>query len=446
MGDSSELSGATLTVLHAEGHMTAIASRCAERATRRRLPDRKRPVMKTAYPPLLAAALAASVAVTCAPGESSTDARWRGSIDTLESGVVVVHNPATPVWDSSTAWQLIEEIRIGTVEGDGPDLLGEVRALAVDAAGRIYVLEAQASEIRVFDRSGTHVRTIGRKGGGPGELADPIALGWGFDANLWVIDPQNARIATFDTAGRYVTSHRTQGGFIMVPWPGGFDVQRRLWMPLPDATATERFRIVLVGHDSTMTPFDTVAPPRRDTEGFTLSSGNSLLMASVPFAPALSWRFDPRGHLWVAATEVYRIAQQSLAGDTVRIIEREYDPLPVTDADREQARANLDWFVRQGGKVDLSRIPSVKPALAGFFADPEGYLWVRPTPEREGERTLFDIFDPAGRFLGSVRMPFRLVNRVRPVIVGDRFHAVVTDELEVPFVVRARIVGRSSME
>ncbi len=83
--------------------------------------------------------------------------------------------------------------------------------------------EIQAEELRVFDREGRHVRTIGRKGGGPGEFSQIIGMAWRPDGNLWVVDPSNNRISVIDTAGNFVTSHPTGGSFVMMPWPGGVD-------------------------------------------------------------------------------------------------------------------------------------------------------------------------------------------------------------------------------
>jgi hypothetical protein len=51
---------------------------------------------------------------------------------------------------------------------------------------------------------------------------------------------------------------------------------------------------------------------------------------------------------------------------------------------------------------------------------------------------LFEVFDPEGRYLGRVLLPFRLASV--PVIRGDVLVGVTENELEVPFVVRARIV------
>lgn len=75
-------------------------------------------------------------------------------MDTLPSGTIVVTNPSAGIRDSAGTWRVIEELRIGTADGTGPDLFGQVTALEMDPAGRIYVLEGQAQELRVFDRDG----------------------------------------------------------------------------------------------------------------------------------------------------------------------------------------------------------------------------------------------------------------------------------------------------
>ena len=50
------------------------------------------------------------------------------------------------------------------------------------------------------------------------------------------------------------------------------------------------------------------------------------------------------------------------------------------------------------------------------------------------------MFDPDGRFLGEVTVPFPVRMYPPPIIRGGHMFAVTEDELEVPYVVRARIV------
>lgn len=53
---------------------------------------------------------------TTACGSEHTVA-WRGTVDVLESGVVLVSNPAVGVWDSASSWKLVEDLLVGSVEG-----------------------------------------------------------------------------------------------------------------------------------------------------------------------------------------------------------------------------------------------------------------------------------------------------------------------------------------
>ncbi|HEX9728479.1 MAG TPA: 6-bladed beta-propeller [Gemmatimonadales bacterium] len=377
----------------------------------------------------------------CGPRDINAAARWNGTIDTLESGTVAVTNPETGAWREGDAWTVAEELRIGIVDGEGPDLFGSITALEVDPAGRIYVLEGQAQELRVFDATGAHVRTMGREGGGPGEFARALKLDWGADGNLWIADPQNNRFSLFDTAGTFVGSHQAPGGFIIIPWPGRIDDQGYLYGPVPLQGETA-FRMGLVRYDQDLEPMDTVTPPDFPgrAEYFEVRNEQGHMRAGVPFSPGLTWHIERSGTIWAMLTGEYKLFELTLAGDTLRTITRAFTPVPVTEADVDSAMVNFEWFIRQGGKVDRSRFPSEKPATREFSLDDEGNIWVLPITENlADERRLFEVFDPVGRYLGRVRLPFDLARRPVPVFRDGMIYGATEDDLEVPFVIRARI-------
>ena len=91
------------------------------------------------------------------------------------------------------------------------------------------------------------------------------------------------------------------------------------------------------------------------------------------------------------------------------------------------------------GEWDWSRVPTVKPAVEAIFASAEGNVWVR-TPSG-GDGALFDVYSGDGEYLGtaSVSLGLNLFDRVTPVVRDDLVWLIVTDELDVPYVVRARI-------
>ena len=118
----------------------------------------------------------------------------------------------------------------------------------------------------------------------------------------------------------------------------------------------------------------------------------------------------------------------------------EFEPIPVTAQDKARARDRLQWFTRQGGKVDLSRIPNSKPVVSSFFVDDMGSLWVqRVAVESDDEGRLFDVFDANGRFLGQLRLPFALDVNTEPVVMEGVLYGFGADEDGANTIVVARI-------
>src|SRR5699024_5520194 len=115
-------------------------------------PERMRrwPVRRIPVVPLLAVLSVAACGAADAPDRALTTTR-----EILPSGATLVrHVPADNV---PVTWRLEEELRIGALDGDGPDQFGRVGGLAVGENGEIVVLDAQAQELRVFSAEGEHV-------------------------------------------------------------------------------------------------------------------------------------------------------------------------------------------------------------------------------------------------------------------------------------------------
>jgi hypothetical protein len=108
-----------------------------------------------------------------------------------------------------------EELSIGTSEGKPEYMFSRISAVAVDDGGRIYVLDYSDAELRVFDRAGKHIRTIGRRGQGPGEFIAPFSLGITAQNTIMVHDLMNRRISYFSLDGGFLNSFST-GDLVMV--------------------------------------------------------------------------------------------------------------------------------------------------------------------------------------------------------------------------------------
>lgn len=79
-------------------------------------------------------------------------------------------------------------------------------AVACDES-RVFVLDMDDGDIKVFSRSGMFEAVLGRKGQGPGEFTYPSGLDiW--RGKLYVADSANRRVQVIDTKGAYLSGFR----------------------------------------------------------------------------------------------------------------------------------------------------------------------------------------------------------------------------------------------
>ena len=101
--------------------------------------------------------------------------------------------------------------QIGSSDGGVPEeVFGRLADLAADQEGNVYVLENQASEVRVFSSSGEHLRTFGRRGGGPGELNRPMYVDVRGEI-VTVLNP-SGQLSNFSVVGRELQPQRMPFG------------------------------------------------------------------------------------------------------------------------------------------------------------------------------------------------------------------------------------------
>jgi hypothetical protein len=369
----------------------------------------------------------------------------RLALFTLAVGVLqAACGPRESERPQAATWTLTPVATIGGEE-EGPASFSDIRGVAVDGQGRVYILDGQEQEVRLFDAGGALVRRIGRNGDGPGEFRGANGVAVDRYDRLWVYDPRARRVSVFDSAGGLAATHALTIQSYGYVWDGGVDAEGRiydrqgvridtLWTPFIRRTDLARMTA------------DTLALPACEAAtlpSYTFRSGRSSGVIGVPFAPSQYVRYDPRGRAWCADTRTVAIAQYRL-GDSVpyRTLTVSADPAPVTPSERDSAIAEVRKFGAGigPGDPDFTLIPATKPILLAIDPDDEGRLWVRATTS-EGAR-LF-VFDSAGKHIAVV--PFIAgVSPWLPLIVRrGRLYAVATDSLDVP-VVRMFRVGTAA--
>ena len=102
----------------------------------------------------------------------------------------------------------IELTRIVTLGGiNDPGGVTQADQVAVDSQGRYVVANVMRSELTVFDRAGTYIRTVGRSGGGPGEFRNIAAI-WARGDSINILDAANRRLTVLGPAFEVVRTAR----------------------------------------------------------------------------------------------------------------------------------------------------------------------------------------------------------------------------------------------
>lgn len=357
----------------------------------------------------------------------------RVEIDTV-GGIPVVRNAAVPLWREGEGWSVAEELRLGGIDVKPEEVFGSrLVAVSFGPQGQLYVLDFQSHEIRVFDGSGEFLRMFGGAGEGPGELDGPSSLGWDGLDRLWVPNAFDGRYTVFDSLGSVVKTARIPGGRAInrLLYPAWFDGHGGF----VDHVAVNG-DIQLIRRDTTAAAIDTLAlirqpPGGRVPRGPMLMYPETAREALRTFLPRVIWTIAPDGTLWEGNSNQLRLVHRTAVGDTLQIIETRHRPAEFTP--REQAL--VDRALHELG-TDVDFQPQVLQAL---YALEDGHVLAQIAGEMNTVGDTVDVFDPEGRYLGSVGLPFALEPKGLTVVRGDTIVGVTLGEMDVPYVVRAVI-------
>ena len=175
--------------------------------------------------PLVATLAIAILASSCSASQTGDRDYPFSTLDTLESGEVVVHNEGVPLWSNDNAWRVEEQFRIGHETHDEALVFGSIQSFDVDAHGRIYVLDRQTQEVFVIGPGGALLRNFGGKGTGPGEFESARAVDVSSDGHVYVMEMQKGQLSILDSLGQYMQMQRINS----VGWDYGRSDQTRLF-------------------------------------------------------------------------------------------------------------------------------------------------------------------------------------------------------------------------
>lgn len=370
--------------------------------------------------------------------------------------VVRNHFPSHP--DTS------EMIEIGRVFG--PDASEDLQLygwtqLTVGPAGEVYV--SDPSGVRVIKKAETQVKWIARRGQGPGEILSVSGMAVDNSGRLAVVDQENRRISLLSSEGTLLSDWPlppgrtgfgmnaitpTNDGFYLLPFyppvnPGEDNTSfpRPIFLRLaPDGGTVDTLYVPLRLHEDC--PFEEDAMWRTAYLGDTREA----------FVPKILWSAGRDGELILGCPSKFEL--EKIDSDQ-RVLRFSVNKPPFRSSRQER-----DWFVDGFEKSVRVRVngwswtglppPLEKPFFRRILVGRYGRIWTWPglpgvpgtrngqevwRPRRTGA---FDVFDPDGTFLGSVRLPegaeFRpFPGLYDPFIAGDTVWIFRQDSLDVKY-------------
>lgn len=364
------------------------------------------------------------------------------------AGIEIVDNHA-PVWGPGDFWTVAPEPEFSlggydTAPGparDSSHLIWNISAAAPLSDGRIVVLAPMADrKVLVFEPSGAFSASFGRKGRGPGELSYPLHLRVLPGDTIVVWDYMSGPIYHYDPSGSLLKESRidvralSEATRTAEVYPG-----ESMHQPLPDGSFLLERRLV-----NWKRPTRAGEIYRRPTEWVRIDSDYAMhsfgwweaeeeLSMRDPFDPnrvpfstnSLAVAGGDPLSVYVTNGDRYEVHQFSPTGVLRRIIRRTVDPVPIDDErqrewieDIQELNSHRNWPAWD--RVFATVPERNHPPITVLVVDSEGYLWVPDPANWIRETGEWNVFDPAGRWLGNVNLPYHPYRISDDLILGGR--------------------------
>lgn len=389
-------------------------------------------------------------------GNAGGDGEWQGTIED-SAGIPVVTNTGDGVWGPGSAWTVQQDLVIGEAEGAPEYQFGQIAGIDIGSDGRIYVIDQQAQEVRVFHPDGSYSHSMGKAGAGPGELsqgAGPVFVGTG--DTVLVPDMMQQRVTRYTADGEPAGSYPLpMANGIAAKWMEGPDqalLQQAVVMQMPGQENVDQQNLLLRRNTAGEVVDTVLRMPIGSTVSFAGGQPSITLFESEPM-----WTVGPDGRLYYGVNSQYRLEAMSPDGTVERVIRKDMTRRPITESDQDEYRRIIMGLWQDQGMppqaLDMMSqalgFADSYPAYANILAGPDGTLWVQgiQTPDEVVEQggafdmqdmgsASWEVFDDEGRLLGTVEMPPRFM----PLMFhDDAIYGILRDELDVQAAARMRV-------
>ena len=340
--------------------------------------------------------------------------------------------------DQPAEWALTpSEFEVGGQTSDERYVLSRVVGATLLPDGRVAIADGFANGVRLYDASGTHLRTVGGPGEGPGEYEFVRGMGpcardrvvvfdlhWGwtiYDLDLTLLEERSPLVPGLGGSA-YQYACTPDGTFIASGWGDAADVKEGLHI----ATAP-----IVVGRGDTVL---LRLEDRSTTERVGYSrDGRPADTGPHPFGRETQVAIG-RDRFYIGGSDAYRVDVFDHSGTPLAPIEWEGPALTLTPeliaafeasrlaASPEAGHAEIRRWVRELPPLDT------RAAYDAIVVDRSDDLWVRDfLPRPDGARTWW-VFGSAGSLVATLSV----AANQRLLEIGDAHVLIVeTDDFGV---------------
>lgn len=341
------------------------------------------------------------------------------TLKNLLIGILVLIVQASPAFNQSLkeiyatgAITFIPDITIDESTLPEGEFFEGITDISSDEAGNIYLCDIQACNIKKFSAEGKFIKIIGRKGQGPGEFNAPSRIAVTRD-HLFIYDMGNRRLCAMTIDGKFIKSigvqntdgrprnmrAHTEGDVIIEREINHYSEQDRPQDCLIHVFSPElELKNPLFTHQVMRNKF-------RNIQGMF----SNIIQ---PFSPDVFWDVAPDGKIVIGLAKDYTVEIHHPEKGLLSSFKHTYEPVKVTDQDKEQFFAGITFSTSEGGRSELPKeikalteFPKTKPAFDALLVDSEGNILVHTVRKApEGSFPKFDAFDQKGRHIGTVNI------------------------------------------
>jgi hypothetical protein len=354
---------------------------------------------------------------------------WRGTIQEM-NGVIVVENPKVPTFGEDGC-SVEEELSVVSPAVREEGAFSEVTDVGVDAEENIYVLDRIEARIVVFNKAGRYLRAIGRKGQGPGEMQNPQNIYITPRENILVNDRGAQSLHFFGRNGEHLRS------LSLARMPSFHRPKVDSQDNIVARTMTITFGTPTTG--KVAFPFTLAKFDSELNERFRIFSYEYFIIPHIMnvYPPECFWAVRNDDSIVWGYSDKHEFQILDKDGHILRRITRDYDPVTITDEEKEEwvKSSYGDKGIPPGVKVNWPRHHN---AFHSLGVDDSGRIFLQTYEKAAGGDGYYcDIFDPEGRYIAKVAL------KTAPrALKKGKLYAVEEDEKGYQVVKRYRVIWK----